>query len=62
MHHRSHTRPAANRVILLIAVAIVIALMVWLSAVELLPPPPGPPTPTAPTVLDRPEGRPRIAH
>ena len=27
---------------------------------ELLPAPPGAPTPTAPTILDRPEGRPRI--
>ena len=30
------------------------------SVMSLLPAPPGAPTPTAPTILDRPEGRPRI--
>jgi hypothetical protein len=52
----------ANRVILLLLVMLVVALIVLTSAVRLLPPPPGPPTPTAPTILDRPEGRPRILH
>jgi hypothetical protein len=55
-------RVTINRVILLIAVAVVLALMVLFGSVRLLPPPPGPPTPTAPYVLDRPEGLPRIAH
>jgi hypothetical protein len=55
-------RDRANRIILLIAVAIGLAVMVLLSSIQLLPPPPGPPTPTAPYVLDRPEGKPRILH
>jgi hypothetical protein len=55
-------RVTTNRVILLIAVAIVLAVMVLVGSVRLLPPPPGPPTPTAPYVLNRPEGLPRIAH
>jgi hypothetical protein len=44
---------APNRVILLIAVSVVLALIVLSTAVDLLPPPPGPPTPTSPPVLDR---------
>jgi hypothetical protein len=55
-------RVTINRVILLIAVAGVLVLMGLVSSVRLLPPPPGPPTPTAPYVLDRPEGLPRLPH
>jgi hypothetical protein len=55
-------RATTNRIILLIAVAVVLAVMVLFSSIRLLPPPPGPPTPTAPYVLDRPEGKPRILH
>jgi hypothetical protein len=51
-----------SRVLLLIVVALVLSLIVLGSAVKLLPPPPGPPTPTAPYILDRPEGKPRILH
>jgi hypothetical protein len=50
-----------SRVLLLIVVALMAALIVLWSAVELLPAPPGPPTPTAPFFLDRPEGLPRLA-
>lgn len=49
----------AGRVILLILVALVLSAIVLASAVRLLPPPPGPPTPTAPYILDRPEALPR---
>jgi hypothetical protein len=50
---------AANRIWLLVLVLLIAAVIVLSTAIELLPPPPGSPTPTAPTVLDRPEGRPR---
>jgi hypothetical protein len=51
---------AVNRTFLLILVAVVVTVIVLASALKLLPPPPISPTPTAPHVLDRPEGRPRI--
>lgn len=53
-------KPNASRVLLLIVVAVIVSLIVLVSATDLLPPPPGPPTPTAPYVLDRPEGLPRV--
>jgi len=34
---------------------VVLAAIVLVSAVRLLPPPPGSPTPTSPFILDRPE-------
>jgi hypothetical protein len=40
--------------------AMVVILIVLGSAFQLLPPPPGAPTPTAPYVLDRPEGLPHV--
>ncbi len=49
-----------GRVMLLVLVAVIVIVLVLGSAFQLLPPPPGSPTPTAPTVLDRPEGLPRI--
>lgn len=49
-----------GRVVLLIVVAVIVAALVVISALALLPPAPGFPTPTPPTVLDRPEGRPRL--
>ena len=55
-------RLTVNPVFLLIAVAIVVALIVLASAFKLLPPPPDAPTPTAPYVLDRPEGLPRLGN
>lgn len=65
MPQTTHTGPphlTNSRALLFVVVAIVIALIVLGSAVRLLPPPPGPPTPTAPYILDRPEGKPRILH
>jgi len=53
-------RPTFNRVILLVLMALLLAALVLSATRSLLPPPPGAPTPTAPTILDRPEGRPRI--
>jgi len=49
-------------VVLLLAVVFIVSLIVLGSAFTLLPAPPGHPTPTAPPILDRPEGRPRIEH
>jgi hypothetical protein len=49
-----------HRIVLLLAVVLVVIVLVLGSAVELLPTPPGAPTPTPPTMLDRPEGRPRL--
>ncbi len=51
-----------TRVVLLLAVVFIVSLIVLGSAFTLLPAPPGHPTPTAPPILDRPEGRPRIEH
>ena len=53
-------RTIDGRVGLLILVALVLTVLVLGSAITLLPPPPGYPTPTAPPILDRPEGRPRL--
>jgi len=53
-------RPTFNLVILLVLMALLVAVLVLSATVSLLPAPPGAPTPTAPTILDRPEGRPRI--
>lgn len=55
---RTTTQP--NRVLLLILVLLVIGLLVLSSALTLLPAPPGYPTPTPPTILDRPDGKPRM--
>lgn len=49
-----------QRIIVLLVVAVVISVLVLGSAFMLLPAPPGAPTPTPPTMLDRPEGRPRL--
>ncbi len=51
----------AGRVLLLIVVALVVTVIVLGGSFKLLPPPPGAPTPTAPYVLDRPEGLPHVA-
>lgn len=51
---------SAYRVLLLIIVAVMVTLIVLVGSFELLPVPPGSPTPTAPYVLDRPEGLPRL--
>lgn len=55
-------RHQTGRMILLIVVAVMLAALVLVSAVQMLPAPPGAPTPTAPWPLDRPEGRPRMQH
>jgi hypothetical protein len=49
-----------SRILLLIMVALVLAVIVLSGSFKLLPPPPFAPTPTAPYVLDRPEGLPRM--
>ncbi len=49
-----------GRVGLLIVLAVVVAALVLSVSLTLLPPPPAYPTPTAPPILDRPEGRPRL--
>ena len=54
------SRSANGRVGLLIVVALVVVALVLSVSLTLLPPPPGFPTPTAPPILDRPEGRPRL--
>ncbi len=51
-----------NRVLLFILTALVIGLIVLTSSLTLLPAPPGSPTATPPTILDRPEGKPRMLH
>ncbi|MBN1680395.1 MAG: hypothetical protein JW966_08875 [Anaerolineae bacterium] len=56
MRSRNHVGP----MLLLAVVVLLVSVMVLVSAFKLLPPPPLFPTPTAPTTLDRPEGRPRI--
>lgn len=43
----------SSRIILLIVVALMLAVLVLGTAIELLPAPPGPPTRTAPPALDR---------
>jgi len=48
------------RVVWLLLVALIVTVLVLGSAFELLPAPPISPTPTAPYILDRPEGKPRI--
>lgn len=49
-----------GRIWLLVLVALIITVVVLGTALELLPPPPGSPTSTAPYILDRPEGLPRV--
>ncbi|HEX3053402.1 MAG TPA: hypothetical protein VHP83_22270 [Aggregatilineaceae bacterium] len=46
--------------LLFVVVAVIIVVVVLGSAWTLLPQPPNSPTPTAPHMLDRPEGLPRI--
>lgn len=53
-------RAGGNRVLLFVLVCVVVTLIVLVSALELLPPPPIGPTPTPPQMLDRPEGLPRL--
>ncbi len=53
-------RNATARVWLLVLIALVVMAIVLGASLHLLPPPPGSPTPTAPIVLDRPEGLPRV--
>lgn len=53
-------RKAAARIWLLVLIALVVTVIVLGTSLHLLPPPPGSPTPTAPTILDRPEGLPHV--
>lgn len=51
-----------GRLILFVLLVLAITALVWVSAVTLLPPPPGSPTPTLPFFLGQPEALPRLAY
>ncbi len=55
-------RQRVNPVVWLILVVVLVTIIALGGAFALLPAPPGPPTPTAPYVLDRPEGLPRVGN
>jgi len=55
-------RQRVNPVVWLLLIFVLVAMIVLGGALTLLPAPPGYPTPTAPYVLDRPEGLPRVGY